>query len=113
MTEPALDEILSERDGLYRDLCVELVDGLDITEGTMMGFPCLRVKGAFFASQDHRSKELIVKLDRARVAELVNTGIGEPFAPNGRVFKEWVVIAGTDEELWRHLLGEARAFCDV
>jgi hypothetical protein len=79
----------------------------------MMGFPCLRLKGAFFASQDDRSKELIVRLDRARVAELVNTGIGKPFAPNGRVFKEWVMIAGTDEDLWRHLLSEARAFCDV
>ena len=113
MTEPALDELLSERDGLYRDLCVELVDGLDITEGTMMGFPCLRVKGAFFASQDRRSKELIVKLDQARVADLVNTGIGKPFAPNGRVFRKWVTIARTDEALWRRLLSEARAFCDT
>ena len=37
------------------------------TEGALMGFPCLRVDGEFFATCDHRTGELIVKLPRARV----------------------------------------------
>ena len=34
----------------------------DVAAGTMMGFPCLRTSGAFFASCDHRTGDLIVKL---------------------------------------------------
>lgn len=34
----------------------------DVATGTMMGFPCLRVEGAFFASCDHGTGDLIVKL---------------------------------------------------
>ncbi len=41
----------------------------DVATGTMMGFPCLRVSGAFFASCDHRSGDLIVKLPRHRVEQ--------------------------------------------
>ncbi|MEY9932506.1 hypothetical protein ABH926_007157 [Catenulispora sp. GP43] len=29
----------------------------DVATGTMMGFPCLRVAGAFFASCDHRTRD--------------------------------------------------------
>ncbi len=47
----------------------------------MMGFPCLRFAGAFFASCDHRTGDLIVKLSRDRVAQLIAEGIGKPFAP--------------------------------
>jgi hypothetical protein len=36
-----------------------------------MVFPCLGVAGAFFASCDHRTGDLIVKLSRDRVQELV------------------------------------------
>jgi hypothetical protein len=42
-----------------------------VATGTMMGFPCLRVSGAFFASCDHRSGDLIVKLPRHRVEQLI------------------------------------------
>jgi hypothetical protein len=44
----------------------------------MMGFPCLRVSGAFFASCDHRSGDLIVKLPRHRVEQLIRAGAGKP-----------------------------------
>ena len=83
-------------------------DGVET--GTMMGFPCLRVRGAFFASCDHRSGDLVVKLPAARVQELIAIGGGEPFAPAGRVFREWVLVAERDIGRWRTLIAEARSF---
>ncbi|MGW4064272.1 hypothetical protein ACWEGE_38690 [Amycolatopsis sp. NPDC004747] len=82
----------------------------DVATGTMMGFPCLRVSGAFFASCDHRTGDLIVKLPRDRVEQLIADGVGKPFAPAGRVFREWVLIAGRDEHLWVALVEEALEF---
>jgi hypothetical protein len=81
-----------------------------VSTGTMMGFPCLRVSGAFFASCDHRSGDLIVKLPRHRVEQLIATGVGKPFAPAGRTFREWVLIDGRDEARWVALIEEAREF---
>ena len=49
-----------------------LLHKLEITEGTLMGFPCLRVDGDFFATCDHRTGDLIVKLSRERVQELID-----------------------------------------
>lgn len=77
---------------------------------TMMGFPCLRVDGTFFASLDHRSGDLVVKLPAARVDELIDEGVGLPFAPNGRRFKEWTVVPHRDHALWTDLADEARDF---
>jgi hypothetical protein len=85
-------------------------DGVET--GTMMGFPCLRVRGAFFASCDHRSGDLIVKLPEARVQELIATGAGEQFAPAGRVFREWVLVADRDVGRWRAVMTEARSFVE-
>lgn len=82
----------------------------DVTRGTMMGFPCLRVANAFFASCDPRSGDLIVKLPRERVQELIGAGIGKPFAPAGRRFREWVVIDDRDEIRWAELIDEACVF---
>jgi hypothetical protein len=82
----------------------------DVATGTMMGFPCLRVSGAFFASCDHRTGDLIVKLPRDRVAELIDSGVGKPFAPSGRTFREWVLIDDRDPDRWTALIDEAHAF---
>lgn len=81
-----------------------------VTKGTMMGFPCLRVNGAFYASADRHSGDLIVKLPAARVEELIDAGAGGPFAPNGRRFREWVVVTERDQTQWAALLVEARTF---
>ena len=81
-----------------------------ISEGTLMGFPCLRVNGEFFATCDHRTGDLIVKLSRDRVQELIDEGVGEPFAPAGRVFREWVLVRGRDAKRWRPLMREAIEF---
>jgi len=81
----------------------------DVETGTMMGFPCLRVRGAFFASCDHRSGDLVVKLPAARVQELITAGAGVPFAPAGRAFREWLLVADRDAARWRALIAEARS----
>ena len=81
-----------------------------VSKGTMMGFPCLRIEGAFYASADRHSGDLIVKLPAKRVDDLIDAGIGGPFAPNGRRFREWVVVTQRDEDCWASLLLEARQF---
>ena len=81
-----------------------------VERSTMMGFPCLRSHGEFFASLELHTGHLIVKLHEQRVAELVDDGIGDPFAPNGRVFREWVKIPDFDEERWTALVAEAKRF---
>lgn len=87
-----------------------LLDDASTTIGTLMGFPCLRIEGAFFATCDHRSGDLIVKLPRHRVTELIDSGLGQPFAPAGRTFKEWVLLPERDKDLWQSLLNEARVY---
>jgi hypothetical protein len=42
---------------------------------------------------------LIVKLPANRVLDLIEAEVGEPFAPNGRRFKEWVSIPNRDAAL--------------
>lgn len=81
-----------------------------IEKGTMMGFPCIRINGDFFASANHVSGDLIVKLPKTRVSELIDSGEGEPFAPAGRAFKEWVSIPSRDAGHWRQLADEALEF---
>ena len=53
---------------------------------------------------------LVVKLPRARVTELIDTGRGHPFdSGKGVPMKEWIVLAG-DEAECRALVVEAQAF---
>jgi len=87
-----------------------LLQQKDVDKGTMMGFPCLRINGDFFASAEHKTGSLIAKLPATRVQELIQQGIGIPFAPAGRVFKEWVLVEEEDEKIWTNLLNEAKEF---
>jgi hypothetical protein len=101
-------------DDAARDLYDELTDDLlydpAIGRATMMGYPCLRLAGRFLASYDDKVDCLVVKLPSERVTELVETGTGEPFAPAGKVFREWVAIRSVDRTLWQTLLAEAVDF---
>jgi len=95
---------------LYWRLTESLLADPSVSRGTMMGLPCMRAHGAFFASLDRDSHHLIVKLPAARVAELITSGTGLVFAPSHRPFREWVAIPGVHEAIWAALLDEARAF---
>ena len=81
-----------------------------IAEGTIMGGPCLRAAGEFVAMPHHKGPGLVVKLPRERVAELIDDGVGQPFAPAGKVFGEWVLIEAFDDDRWEALLRESVAF---
>jgi hypothetical protein len=76
----------------------------------MLGLPGLRVDGAFFASFDRRTGDLLVKLPEARVDDLVESGDARPFAPAGRRFREWAAIDPSRCPSWEPLLDEALAF---
>jgi hypothetical protein len=93
----------------FWSLAEPLLEQAGVTRSTMMGFPCLRLDGDFFASCDHRTGELVVKLDAARVGELIDEGKVEPFAPSGRPFREWAVIPMRRSRSWPALLDEALA----
>ena len=95
---------------LYDELTDDLLYDPAVGRSTMMGFPCVRRAGQFFGSFDTRTGALVVKLPRDRVADLVESGAGEAFAPNGRTFREWVSIPVPDPDVWRRILSEALEF---
>jgi hypothetical protein len=80
-----------------------------VTRSTMMGFPCLRLHGDFFATCDRRSGDLVVKLDEEQVTRLIDAGRAEPFAPNGRRFREWAAIPYERRRTWSRQLDTALA----
>ena len=104
------DGARSRRETLFWKLADALLTQPAITRSTMMGYPCLRVNGRFFACVERTSGNLIVKLPAARINALVSSGLAVPFAPNGRVFREWLASPIPDEGEWAALLDEARAF---
>lgn len=106
MTEITADE------ARFWDLAAPLLARPDVERSTMMGLPCLRVGGAFFASCDRRTGDLLVKLPEARVDQLVSGGRAHAFAPAGRRFREWAVVPPERGRTWRRLLDEALAFVD-
>lgn len=95
---------------VFWEIAEDLYEDRAVERSTMMGHPCLRVKGNFFAMLDRDSDRLIAKLDRARVQELIAEGVGEMFSPAGRVFKEWIAVPNPDETRWRALVEEAKLF---
>jgi len=94
----------------FERLAESLLRRPGVSRGTMMGFPCLRVRGDFFACVHHEGHSLIVKLPAERVADEVDVGNGEPFAPNGRVFREWLLVPLEHSRRWKGLLDEAHDF---
>lgn len=98
-------------EGLFWELAADLQDeNPGVVEGTIMNGRCLRVGQEFLALIDFKGSGLVVKLPKARVAALIASGKGQPFAPAGRVFSEWVSVPKPDRELWRSLLREGVTF---
>ena len=98
-------------EAVFWELIAELRrDDPRVGEGTIMGGRCARVQGEFLALVDYKDSGLVVKLPRARVTQLIDEGLGRPFAPAGKVFSEWVSIPMLDRRRWRALLIESRAF---
>jgi hypothetical protein len=95
---------------LFWDLAGEL-QAVDprVREGTIMNGRCLRVGKEFLALVDYKGSGLVIKLPEARVAQLIGEGKGTPFAPAGKVFREWLSVPIPDKRQWRALLAEGVA----
>jgi TfoX/Sxy family transcriptional regulator of competence genes len=81
-----------------------------VTSGTGFGTnEGLRVSGKIFAMLVRG--ELVVKLPRDRVDELVDAGAARRFdAGKGRPMKEWASVPASASRRWRGLVEEARTF---
>jgi hypothetical protein len=101
---------VTQGEARFWDLAEPLLAQPAVERSTMMGLPCLRIHGAFFASCDSRTGDLLVKLPEARVDQLVDAGRAQPFAPAGRRFREWAAVAPERSRTWKRLLDEALAF---
>ena len=95
---------------LYDALTDDLLYDPAIARATMTGYPCVRLAGRFVASYDAKLGGLVVKLPRERIRQLVEDGTGEPFAPAGKTFREWISIPTVDRDQWHMLLAEAVDF---
>ena len=96
---------MSER---FWDEVAPLIAAGRVEEGTMFGFRCVRSGTAFVAMPGHMTDGIVIKLPASRVTELVDSGAGSPVAPAGRVFREWIEIAPTED--WSIYLDEALEF---
>jgi hypothetical protein len=101
---------MTTADDHFDELAHTLTADLHVTHSTMMGLPCLRWDGKFFACVDRRSGDLLCKLAETRVNELIASGQARPFAPAGRRFKEWAAIDVARRHLWADYLAEAQAY---
>lgn len=98
-------------ENLFWKLAAELqTEDRRIVDGTIMNGPCLRVGKEFLALVDFKGSGLVVKLPKPRVAELVESGAGQSFAPAGRVFSEWLSVPEPNRRRWLALLREGIAF---
>ena len=84
--------------------------GRDVTTGTGFGTnPGLRVSGKIFAMLVRG--ELVVKLPKDRVDELVEAGVARRFdAGKGRPMKEWASVPANASRRWKGLVEEAKVF---
>jgi TfoX/Sxy family transcriptional regulator of competence genes len=91
------------------DELVEGAEGGTVSRGSMFGSQGLRTGKKFFAVWWH--EQLVLKLPRDRLQELVDAGTATPFEPmEGRAMNGWVVVSPAVD--WPGLVEEARAFVD-
>jgi hypothetical protein len=101
-----------DADALFEQLVARFADEPDVTPptgGTGFGASGLKVGGKLFAMLN--AGELVVKLPRDRVDDLIAAGAGTRFDPgHGRLMKEWVTIDAERGDEWPGLADEARGF---
>jgi len=69
----------------------------------------LKIKKKMFAFPN--KENIVVKLPKERVKELLNSGEGLPYDPgNGKIMKEWVIIPFDYSDKWIAYAKEAMKF---
>lgn len=100
-----------EAEQLFEQLAAHFLADPTVRQGTGFGSsPGLRVGSKTFAML--QGSDLVVKLSRQRVDELVASGIGARFDPrhDGRLMKEWATIPVRHRSDWEQLASEALRF---
>jgi TfoX/Sxy family transcriptional regulator of competence genes len=96
----------------YADLIEKFAGRRDVTSIQGKGFGTtgqLKVDGRIFAMLVRG--ELVVKLPRKRVDELVGSGDGRYFdAGKGKPMREWLVLSPTSKKQWLALAKQAMDF---
>lgn len=96
---------------LFEQTAGRLLDDPRVQQGTGFGaMPGLRARNKIFAMLCRG--ELVVKLPRHRVDQLIADGIAERFDArrNGRLMKEWASIPPAHGRVWETLAAEALHF---
>jgi hypothetical protein len=104
---------MSDPDALFGRLITRFSADRKVTPPTTkagkFGTAALKVNGKIFAFLSQG--DLVVKLPRERVDELIASKTGKPFdAGRGKVMKEWVAIAPQESRRWPKLADDARDF---
>lgn len=104
---------MKDAEALFEQLATRVSADPSVTlpsaEGGKFGASGLKVGNKLFAMLS--KGELVVKLPRERVDELIASGTGTRFDPgHGRLMKEWVAIGPGDGRDWEKLAEEARQF---
>ncbi len=99
-----------EASDCFQLLVTRFLSQPNVTTGTGFGStPGLRVGGKIFVMV--MKDELVVKLSKARVDQLVASRTGRPFVSgHGRPMKEWVSVPMLQCADWERLAVEALAF---
>jgi hypothetical protein len=106
------DSDLDKAEQLFRRAAARYLADPSVSEGTGFGSrPGLRLGKKVFAMLG-ADGELVVKLPKERVDELVASGVGARFDPrrDGRLMKEWATVPVSRGRQWGRLLGEAFEF---
>ena len=95
---------------IWEPIAVEHRELRGVTGGTGFGrSEGLRIDDKIYAMLVNG--ELVVKLPKTRVDELVVAGVGGRFEPGtGRVMKEWLIVPASASRRWKALVIEAKAF---
>lgn len=93
---------------LYDALAAEQLERPKVTIGRALQNDVLKVDEKIFAFL--KDERLVVKLPAAQAARLVAAREAVPFESGGRKMKEWVSVGDADEQRWRGLIDDARAY---
>jgi hypothetical protein len=101
----------SDAEQLFARMATRFLADPSVGQGTGFGpSPGLRVGGRIFAMLAHG--DLVVKLPKDRVDQLVASGTGDRFEPrhDGRLMKEWLAVSAGHLAEWEGLADEALRF---